>query len=61
MIIRNYAGEDGKSHFEEIHLSFEAYAGVRERPHCKVPQAFDSSGGQPAFFWMGTTRLDVSM
>jgi quercetin dioxygenase-like cupin family protein len=31
MIIRNYAGEDGKSHFEEIHLSFEAYAGVRER------------------------------
>ena len=31
MIIRNYAGEDGKSHFEEIRFSFEAYAGVRER------------------------------
>lgn len=31
MIIRNYTGDDGKSHFEDIHLSFEAYAGVRER------------------------------
>jgi quercetin dioxygenase-like cupin family protein len=31
MIVRNYTGEDGKSHFEDIPLSFEAYAGVRER------------------------------
>lgn len=31
MIIRNYTGEDGKSHFEDIPLAFEAYAGVRER------------------------------
>ena len=31
MIIRNYSGEDGKSHFEDITLSFEAYADVRER------------------------------
>lgn len=30
MIIRNYTGEDGKSHFEEIPLTFEAYAGARE-------------------------------
>ena len=30
MIVRNYTGEDGKSHFEEITLAFEAYAGVRE-------------------------------
>jgi len=31
MIIRNYTGEDGKSHFEDIHLSFDAYTGGRER------------------------------
>jgi len=31
MIIRNYTGEDGKSHFEDITLSFESYADVRER------------------------------
>ena len=31
MIIRNYSGADGKSHFEDIDLSFEAYADVRER------------------------------
>lgn len=31
MIIRTYTGEDGKSHFEDIDLSFEAFVGVRER------------------------------
>jgi hypothetical protein len=30
MIVRNYTGEDGKFHFEDITFSFEAYAGVRE-------------------------------
>jgi hypothetical protein len=30
MIIRNYTDEDGKSRFEEIPLTFEAYAGMRE-------------------------------
>jgi quercetin dioxygenase-like cupin family protein len=30
MIIRNYTGADGKSRFEEIPPTFEAYAGVRE-------------------------------
>ena len=31
MIIRNYTGEDGQSHFEDITLSFEGYGGGRER------------------------------
>ena len=30
MIVRNYTSEDGKSHFEDITLSFEAHAGVIE-------------------------------
>ena len=31
MVVRNYTGDDGQSHFEEIPLAFEVYGGARER------------------------------
>jgi hypothetical protein len=57
MIVRNYTGEDGKSHFEDVTLTFEAYATCANGPHCKGPQACDSSGGPPVFSWIGIPRL----
>jgi hypothetical protein len=55
MIVHNYTGEDGQSHFEEVILPFTPVDGYREYTSWRGPPPFDSRGGRWVFAWIGIT------
>jgi quercetin dioxygenase-like cupin family protein len=58
MIIRNYTGEDGKSHFEDIPLSFDAHTDGRERTALQGAQGVRFARWPAGFFldWHNAPR-----